>query len=718
MASDASNLSNKEREFIDLLRKEKDPKVESRSAADWLNALRQQFAPKPNYSSATSNLNKEEFKIGSSYIEKTSAQLADFVKETKQNVLDSFAASQKIIEFQSKQYRADLEELNNTLDENNKKSKQDIESLVKQFKNYNEDLVREKLREKRPGVEVLPNALTEGISKQQKAWGEIFDFFRKTKEDVVNKFVPSEDKGLFSYGSRRNPPSSVPPQTTPIEPIPAEPIPAEPFIPENEQKLLPYRGPRALLPYKNPEQIEDRPPVQRKALPAPSDDNFIDVETVNTSPKLLPYGGNNKDAIIIVDELKRVESSIKLLPEKLEDSNVKLAEKVIQLNEEEKPIGDKKDSNIQDATEIKEVSDDVSKSLTSPVIKSLDSNFEKLVKEVKRLRSGTGEANEEQGGMLDDLLGDNKKGIFNKARSLGKKGLNVGKNLMRGTGNLISSGVEAATGGAGVLGLLGTEVGSIGALGAGAVASSLALGAGAIAGGGYVGYQLEEKYGAGTKILEQFNILDSKDSKEKEQAIDEYNSKLTEINEIPSGPKRRLAKMQLDLITLKKEAESATGEEKAQKNLLISRVEKSIEKLTAQQEKEAKAVEAAIKAPEPTVPDTTVPPAAPPTTTGPAVTEPATQIKAEIPEKVEPKIELPAAVPTKTGEDLLKGVEKGLLGTELTTVNDNLEKLLKVMIEKDMGTTVIAGDKAEKVNAVANYTSSRVLSLRDQLRPA
>lgn len=723
MASSASNLSQKEKEFIELLRKERDLKIGDRSATDWLNALRQQFAPKPSYSAATKNLSGEESKLFNAYTDKTSNQLIDFVKDTKKNVVDSFAASQKIIEFQSKQYRADLEQLNKTLDENNKKSNKEIQDLVGQFEKYTEDLAKQKLNEKRQGVEILPNALSEGVSKQQKAWGEIFDFFSKTKEDIAKKFVPSEDKGLFTYGSQRNK-SAAP------EPVLAEPITVEPIFPEpeeqkqlpyknpEEQKQLPYNGPRALLPYKNPEDVEVMPAEQRKALPAPSNETVIDVETVNPAPKnqkLLPYG-DTKDAIIIVDELKRVENAIKLLPAQLDKNSIKIAEKVIELNEEEKPIGEDKDKNSHDVTEIKEVSDEVSVSLTSPVVKSLDSNFEKLVKEVKKLSIGKGEAREE-GGVLDDLIGDNKKGIFDKARSLGKKGLNVGKNALRGTGNLVSGGIEAATGGAGIMGLLGTEVGSIGALGAGAVASSVALGAGALAGGAYAGYQLEEKYGAGTKILEAFNIMEAGDAKEKELNIDGYNAALQQINQMPPSTQRRIAKMQLDLNTLKNEAKNTTGEEKAQKTLLISRVEKSIEKLTAQQENEKKAIENAIKAPETAEPlgsFTTTPTISPSTTT--PVESPI--IKAELPEKIVPVPEIPNASPVKTGEDMLKGVEKGLIGTELTTVNDNLEKLVKLMAEKDMGTTVIAGNKTEKSNVASNYSSSRVLSLRDQLRPA
>jgi len=69
------------------------------------------------------------------------------------------------------------------------------------------------------------------------------------------------------------------------------------------------------------------------------------------------------------------------------------------------------------------------------------------------------------------------------------------------------------------------------------------------------------------------------------------------------------------------------------------------------------------------------------------------------------------------GDSLLKGVEKGKVGTELATINENLKRLIAVMVEKDMGTTVIASASKPAPNNT-NYNSSRVLSLRDQLRPA
>jgi hypothetical protein len=175
--------------------------------------------------------------------------------------------------------------------------------------------------------------------------------------------------------------------------------------------------------------------------------------------------------------------------------------------------------------------------------------------------------------------------------------------------------------------------------------------------------------------------------------------------------------MKLDLETLKSEAEKATGEDKAQKTFLIKRVEKSIEKLTFQQEEEKKAVENSQKAPETAetkTPSATIPVILP-NTTAPVESS---VIKAELPEKIIPAPEIPNTSPVKTGEDMLKGVEKGLIGTELTAVNDNLEKLFKMMLEKEMGTTVIAGNKKESSNIASNYSSSRVLSLRDQLRPA
>ena len=175
--------------------------------------------------------------------------------------------------------------------------------------------------------------------------------------------------------------------------------------------------------------------------------------------------------------------------------------------------------------------------ISTPVKKTLTDSFVDAIREImapmanqatqKAIGDGTTKPKKkEKDGSIIDVDDLNNLGFFKKAaRGIGKAARGVGR---------------FATGGVGLGGLLGTNVGAIGSLGAGAVLTSTALAAGTAYGGFKAGEALEENFGLGTKTLEAVGV--NKKENEIEKAQDELNGKLQEAAKIKDPTQKRVAR--------------------------------------------------------------------------------------------------------------------------------------------------------------------------------
>ena len=282
---------------------------------------------------------------------------------------------------------------------------------------------------------------------------------------------------------------------------------------------------------------------------------------------------------------------------------------------------------------------------------------------------------EKESGSIIDVEDLNKLGFFKKAaRGIGKaaKGAarGVGK-VAKGATGLARGGLAGAAGKVPLLGgLLNTGVGSLGAASTGAMLGAGALAVGTIAGGGYLGYKLEEEFGAGTKTLEAIGV--NKKENEMEKAQDELNGKLQEAAKIKDPTQKRIAFFEAQLENLEQQKTLQSGDEKAQTEKMITVVKTKLEKLRNPPKLESAKSESKTTVPETTaIPGAT--PAAPSVDASKVVQNisnmPAVTAKAPQPKDVTPEL--------NTNNQL----------TEQT--NQKLDTLIKVMAGKDYGTTSV-----------------------------
>ena len=185
----------------------------------------------------------------------------------------------------------------------------------------------------------------------------------------------------------------------------------------------------------------------------------------------------------------------------------------------------------------------------------------------------------EEGPIIDvddiiDLIPKGKKGFFKKTAQRGRI---AAKKAARGLGRAAQGISRVATGGVGIGGLLGTNVGAIGSLGAGAVATSGILAAGTAYGGYKAGEALEENFGLGTKGLEAVGV--NKETNQLEKTQEGLNSKLQEVSKIKDPNEKRIAYFEAQLETLDKQKSIQSGDEKVQTEHMITVVKGKLEKL-------------------------------------------------------------------------------------------------------------------------------------------
>ena len=279
---------------------------------------------------------------------------------------------------------------------------------------------------------------------------------------------------------------------------------------------------------------------------------------------------------------------------------------------------------------------------------------------------------------VDDL---NKLGFFKRAgRFLGKAGRGIGS-AARGLSNL-------ATGGVGIGGLLGTNVGAIGSLGAGAVATSAALGVGTAYAGYKAGSYLEDEFGLGTKALESVGV--NKEANQQEALQEDLNKNLQEVSKIKDPNERRIKYFETQLETLEKQKTIQSGDDKAQTERMITVVKGKLEKLKNPPKIEpapAPKVETTPEIGKTTTPEATIPGAAviPSVTVNPTVTE----VK---PTEAQKAVQNGSTLPNVTAKipqpkDVTPELNTNNQLTQQT--NQILSELLKTMAGKDYNPTSV-----------------------------
>lgn len=181
------------------------------------------------------------------------------------------------------------------------------------------------------------------------------------------------------------------------------------------------------------------------------------------------------------------------------------------------------------------------------------------------------------------------------------------KGLGKGAIGLAKGAYGFATGGLGLGGLLGTNVGAIGSLGAGAMLTSGLLAAGTAYGGYKAGEALEENFGLGTSLLQNTptGMLASKlyagktiDQIEKEEESNEkLNEKLQKASEIKDPIDKKLAYFNAQKESLESEVKTKSGEEQAEAKKRLESVNRVIVKLEKQKQSAAAIKQSATEQP-------------------------------------------------------------------------------------------------------------------------
>lgn len=426
-----------------------------------------------------------------------------------------------------------------------------------------------------------------------------------------------------------------------------------------------FRGKETKQPFLEPENPENKVAkgITQKDIVAGEGKNIID-STISNTPKPQPETPTQEtpvDLSVTKAETKPVTEDEEVIASK-ESVNTSPALETLQAIQQ----------TLEDATDnvpLKVVISDL-----SPVAKKgMSEAFVSAISEIMGAFTGKpspklleGPAakpkKEKESGPIIDVDDLNKLGFFKRAaRGIGR--------AAKGATGLARGGLAGAAGKVPLLGgLLNTGVGSLGTASTGAMLGAGALVAGTIAGGGYLGYQLEENFGLGTKTLEAVGV--NKKENEMEKAQDELNGKLQEAAKIKDPTQKRIAFFEAQLENLEQQKTLQSGDEKAQTEKMITVVKTKLEKL-----KNPPKIESAKSETKTTIPETTATPGATPAAPSAEASKvvqnisniPAVTAKVPQPKDVTPEL--------NTNNQL----------TEQT--NQKLDTLIKVMAGKDYSPT-------------------------------
>ena len=178
-----------------------------------------------------------------------------------------------------------------------------------------------------------------------------------------------------------------------------------------------------------------------------------------------------------------------------------------------------------------------------------------------------------------DLIPKGKKGFFKKTAQRGRiAAKKAARGLGKARGAITRGASRVPLGGSLTGGLtLGTNLGAIGSMGAGAIATTGLLAAGTAYAGYKGGEALEENFGLGTKAIEAVGV--NKETNQLEKTQEDLNSKLQEVSKIKDPNERRVAYFEAQLDTLEKQKTIQSGDEKAQTERMITVVKGKLEKL-------------------------------------------------------------------------------------------------------------------------------------------
>lgn len=426
-----------------------------------------------------------------------------------------------------------------------------------------------------------------------------------------------------------------------------------------------FRGKETKQPFLEPENPENKVAkgITQKDIVAGEGKNIID-STISNTPKPQPETPTQEtpvDLSVTKAETKPVTEDEEVIASK-ESVNTSPALETLQAIQQ----------TLEDATDnvpLKVVISD----LSSVAKKGMSEAFVSAISEIMGAFTGKpspklleGPAakpkKEKESGPIIDVDDLNKLGFFKRAaRGIGR--------AAKGATGLARGGLAGAAGKVPLLGgLLNTGVGSLGTASTGAMLGAGALVAGTIAGGGYLGYQLEENFGVGTKTLEAVGV--NKKENEMEKAQDELNGKLQEAAKIKDPTQKRIAFFEAQLENLEQQKTLQSGDEKAQTEKMITVVKTKLEKL-----KNPPKIEPAKSETKTTIPETTATPGATPAAPSAEASKvvqnisnmPAVTAKVPQPKDVTPEL--------NTNNQL----------TEQT--NQKLDTLIKVMAGKDYSPT-------------------------------
>lgn len=178
-----------------------------------------------------------------------------------------------------------------------------------------------------------------------------------------------------------------------------------------------------------------------------------------------------------------------------------------------------------------------------------------------------------------DLIPKGKKGFFKKTAQRGRiAAKKAARGLGKARGAITRGASRVPLGGSLTGGLtLGTNVGAIGGMGAGAIATTGLLATGTAYAGYKGGEALEENFGLGTKAIEAVGV--NKETNQLEKTQEDLNSKLQEVSKIKDPNERRVAYFEAQLDTLEKQKTVQSGDEKAQTEHMITVVKSKLEKI-------------------------------------------------------------------------------------------------------------------------------------------
>ena len=178
-----------------------------------------------------------------------------------------------------------------------------------------------------------------------------------------------------------------------------------------------------------------------------------------------------------------------------------------------------------------------------------------------------------------DLIPKGKKGFFKKTAQRGRiAAKKAARGLGKARGAITRGASRVPLGGSLTGGLtLGTNLGAIGSMGAGAIATTGLLAAGTAYAGYKGGEALEENFGLGTKAIEAVGV--NKETNQLEKTQEDLNSKLQDVSKIKDPNERRVAYFEAQLDTLEKQKTIQSGDEKAQTERMITVVKGKLEKL-------------------------------------------------------------------------------------------------------------------------------------------